>query len=414
MTVQSPLRKALRYYRENGAFTLAQSTFNYLGFAGWPVVGRAIDAVYPRFIVPSEELKSEYCSQYWELEDDLDGLHYGLNEKIAPLQDDPLLSYNYYPRFAFKQPFVAEVPNISVAGPYASAFTDDGKVLLDPHNSFTPGAGWRTGGAIKTAISDVPLTVGTALLRGHAPEPTRTVPIAALVHDYWGNFYHWTLEELLKLRGVQQYEQTTGREVPIIIPSDPKPYITESLRLLGYDEDDYIEWDGEPLGVKQLVVPSFPDPTPRAIEWLRNEITSGIDLSDETSPDWVYVSRQNASKRRVVNYEEVLPVLEQYGVQPVECETLSLEKQIRLFSGVDGIIGPHGAGLTGMIWGSDIRVVEVFNNVVKGPYYVLAHVLGHDYTALSADPVGDAHSERERDVHIEPNKLAETLDRRTN
>jgi capsular polysaccharide biosynthesis protein len=219
------------------------------------------------------------------------------------------------------------------------------------------------------------------------------------------------LEELLKLRGIQQYEQTTGRDVPIIIPSGPKPYITESLRLLGYDEDDYIEWDGEPLGVERLVVPSFPDPTPRAITWLRNEITSGLELSDKASPDWVYVSRQNASTRRVVNYEEVLPLLEEYGVQPVECETLSLEEQIRLFSGVDGIIGPHGAGLTGMIWGSDIRVVEVFNNVVKGPYYVLAHVLGHDYTALSATPVGSAHSERERGIQIDPGELQEELNR---
>jgi hypothetical protein len=82
-----------------------------------------------------------------------------------------------------------------------------------------------------------------------------------------------------------------------------------------------------------------------------------------------------------------------------------------LFSGVDGIIGPHGAGLTGMIWGSDIRVVEVFNNVVKGPYYVLAHVLGHDYTALSATPVGSAYSERERGIQIDLGELQEELNR---
>lgn len=100
MTVEYSPRKALRYYQENGALRLAHSTFDYLVFADCPVVGRGIDAVYPRFIVPSDELKSKYCSRYWDLEENLDGLHYDLNEEIAPLQDDPSLSYNYYPRFA--------------------------------------------------------------------------------------------------------------------------------------------------------------------------------------------------------------------------------------------------------------------------------------------------------------------------
>lgn len=402
-------RRALRDYQENGILSLADSTFNYFVFADWPLIGRTIDAMYPKFIVPSNDLKSKYCSRYWALEEDLNGLHYDLNEEIAPLQDDPSLDYNYYPRFAFKQPFVAEVPNVTVSGPYASAIMEDGKVLLDPHNSFTPGADWRTGGAIKTAISDSLLTVGPALLCGHAPEPERTISVAAVVHGYWGNFYHWILEELLKLRGIQQYEKITGRDVPIIIPSNPKPYVTESLRLLGYDEDDYIEWDQRPLGVDRLIVPSFPDPTPRAIEWLRNEITSGMDFSDEKGSGWVYVSRQNANTRRVVNYKEVEAVLEEYGINPVKCETLSLEEQFRLFSGVDGVIGPHGAGLTGAVWGTDIHLVEVFNNIVKGPYYILAHVLGYDYTAFSAEPVGRAREEREKNMYIDTEDLREIL-----
>jgi len=409
MAAQSPLSKALRHYQENSALSLARSTFNYFEFANWPVVGKAINAAYPAFTVPSDELKSKYCSRYWELEEDLDGLHYDLNEEIAPLQDDPSLDYNYYPRFAFKQPFVAEVPNVTVAGPYASAFVDDGKVLLDPHNSVTPGAGWRTGGAIKTAISDAPLSVGTALLRGRVAEPKRTIPVAALVYPHWSNYYHWTLEELLKLRGVKQYEQVTGSDVPLIIPPESEPYVTESLSLLGYDEDDYIRWEGKSLAVDRLVVPSFPDPTPRAIEWLRTEMTSGLDLSDETGPDWIYISRQNANTRRVGNYEEVKTVLKEYDIQTVECEALCLEEEIRLFNSVDGIIGPHGAGMTAMIWGSDIHVVEMFNNVVKAPYYVLAHVLGHDYSAFSADPVGGLPKKRERDVRIDTNELHDII-----
>jgi len=413
MNSESALRKGVRYCAENGPLSLVHSTFNYLSFSDWPVFGHAIESVYPNYVVTSDELTSEYCSTYWELEEDLTGLHFGLNEEIAPLRDDPSLEYNYRPRFSFEQPFVAEVPNATLAGPYAIAIADDGNVLLDTINSWTPGASWRTGDAMKKAISESPLSVGASVLQGQAPTPKRTIPIAAVVHGYWGNFYHWMVEELLKLRGVREYERRTGRDVPLIVPSDPSPYVTESLRLLGYDEEDYIEWDGETLGVDRLVVPSFPDPTPRALQWLRGEITSGLDLSDESGPDWVYVSRQNADTRRVVNYDEVEDVLEEYGIQPVECETLSLEEQIRLFSGVDGIVGPHGAGLTGLVWGSDIQVVEVFNNVVKGPYYLLAHILGHHYTALSATSVGDMGKKRERHIQIDTDELRGILSRTT-
>ncbi|EMA58378.1 glycosyltransferase family 61 protein [Halorubrum lipolyticum] len=409
MKNQSILRDIRRHYQKNGARSLVRSTFNHPVFADWPVVGHAINSAYPRYLVTSDELKSEYCTTYEELAEDLDGLHYGLNEEIAPLQDDPSLEYNYYPRFSFEQPFVASVPDVTVAGEFPIAIADDGKVLVDTLNSFTDGAGWRTGGAIKQAISGSPITVGTALLRGRAPTSKRAIPVAAIVNGYWGNFYHWTLEELLKLRGIKQYERRTGRDVPLLIPSDPKSYVTESLRLLGYDDADYIEWDGEPLHVDRLIVPSFPDPTPLAMEWLRNEATDGLDLSDDTGPDWVYVSRQNADTRRVANYAEIQPVLEEYGIEPVECETLSLDEQIRLFSSVEGIVGPHGAGLTGLVWSSDLDVVEIFNNVVKGPYYVLAHVLGHDYTALSGEPVGDIPNGRERDIRVDSRRFRDVL-----
>lgn len=406
------IRKLHTYISKNSIRSLPRAVVNYFNFSQWPIFRSIISSKYKDLVIDSNELKSVYSSLYWELDENLDGLNPGLNEEIAPLQDNQSLEFNYWPKFSFKQPFVAEVPDVTVAGPNAVAITNNGRCLLDPINSVTHTPNRRLGGAIKRAISQSPINVGKSLLQKKAPDSKETVSVAAIVHPYWNNYYHWTLEELLKLRGIAHYERMTGRDVTLIIPSDPPSYVTESLELLGYNKNDYIEWDRKILAVDRLVVPSFPDLTPKTVEWLRNEITKEIELPDsETTPDWVYISRQNADTRRVLNYSEVESVLEKYGVQPINCEDLSLEEEIRLFSTVDGVIGPHGAGLTGAVWSSDLHLLEIFNNTIKAPYYMLSYILRHTYTALSADPVGKANDERNRDMVVNTDKLKEELKR---
>lgn len=415
MTGRDSVQKISDFYRENGLVALAQAVFNVADFSQWPILAQVIHPRYNKIVIESEELREKYSSEYWELDEDLDGLHPNLNEQIAPLQQNQSLGFNYWPRFSFKQPFVAEVPEVTIVGPDAIAITNDGRCLLDTHNSITLTPNRRLGGAIKKAILNSPVRIGTTLVKGIRPESIQRESVASVLHNYWGdNYYHWTLEELLKLRGISQYECRTGQDVMLIVPSNPPDYVTESLRLLGYKNGDYIEWDQEVLHVDRLIVPSFPDPTPRRIAWLRGRMSSELNVNrsdTESSPNWVYVSRQNAMLRRVANYSEVESVLNEYGVQPVKCENLTLEEEIRLFRDVEGIIGPHGAGLTAAIWGTNIHLVEIFNGVIKAPYYVIAHALGYNYTALSGEPVGDFEKRRDRDIRIDVDEFERFLAR---
>jgi capsular polysaccharide biosynthesis protein len=154
---------------------------------------------------------------------------------------------------------------------------------------------------------------------------------------------------LLKIRAIEYYEAQTGNDVKLIIPPDPPSYITESLNLIGYDDSRYIEWNNEPIRVSQLVVPSFPEPTPRAIQWLRERILPGIKESN-TGSEWVYISRQQADKRRVKNFTQVKQVLTERNIKIVELESLPLAEQISILHNAEGVVGPHGAGMVNMIW----------------------------------------------------------------
>jgi capsular polysaccharide biosynthesis protein len=326
-------------------------------------------------------------------------------DKIVPLQNENGLTYNRCPEFAFRQPFVTAVEEATLLGPDPIALTQTGHVVPEVVHMTNQR---RTPRAVTSAVLNSPVAVTKAKFgRASLENSLRSIECAAVLQSRWNNYYHWTLEHLPKLRGVARYQQETGDSVTLVIPRNPPEFVTESLELFGYDED-IIEWDGRQTHVETLVVPSFPELLPRTLGWLRTRAFDAVPPATDT-PDWIYLSRERAKKRRVVNKSELESVLAKHSVKIVHLERLSLLEEIALLRSVSGVIGPHGAGLTALLWGEDLSVIELFNDVVKAPYYILSTVLNHKYTALSGRPVDSRPTERNRDFMINPSDLDELL-----
>ena len=65
--------------------------------------------------------------------------------------------------------------------------------------------------------------------------------------------------------------------------------------------------------------------------------------------------------RRLLNEEELDPILERNGFVKVTLEALPIAEQIAIFRGADVIIGPHGAGLTNIMFcRPGTRILEIF------------------------------------------------------
>lgn len=240
-----------------------------------------------------------------------------------------------------------------------------------------------------------------------------TVQVGTVLYHHSSNYYHWMLEQLLKIRYVEHYESRTGEEVTLLVSANAPSFVYEGLKRLGYDGSRYTIWYGEPIRIQKCVIPSFPEPTPKSLEWLRQRMKAPAD-SPADEKRRVYISRQNAEKgRRVENYDEICKVMERYGIESVACESMTLEEEIELFSSAELIVGVHGAGLTAMIWAEDATVLEIFNGVVKGPFYVLSDLLGHNYSALAGTPVGNSRYPKNRDIVLDPEELDRHLDRIT-
>ena len=107
----------------------------------------------------------------------------------------------------------------------------------------------------------------------------------------------------------------------------------------------------------------------------------------------VYISRQRAAKRTIVNEPEVIDVLLEFGFQIVCAEDLSLAEQIKMFSAAQHLVSNHGAGLTNMLFmspGANMLELRHRTDGINNCYFTLASALQLNYFYQSCEPVNPA------------------------
>lgn len=99
---------------------------------------------------------------------------------------------------------------------------------------------------------------------------------------------------------------------------------------------------------------------PLAVRLLRESLPGKLQPGKPASAARVFVSRENAGRRRLLNEAELHPGLIERGFTILHPETLSLEDQINAFRGARDIAGVHGAALVNAVWaGQPARLLEI-------------------------------------------------------
>lgn len=302
--------------------------------------------------------------------------------------------------------FVCEIPDATVLGPTGPGVTAEGRVVVD--TVATPPLGpRRTGVTLAKSIrtNGIRPTLDALSVEG-ATAPDRRFETATLAVPPWLNYYHWTMECLPRIRLLERYGAATGRYPTLLIPPDPPEWVEESLSLVGY-AGDTVRFDGGIAAVETLVVPTFPDPTPAECAWLGDRMRAAVATDDDngTAPERgerIYVARGDATVRRVANRDELQGVLDRYDVDTYLPGALSVREQVALFSQADFVVGPHGAGLTNVVFGEDLAVVELFGDKQIATFDRLAAALGHEYAYVEGEGAGI-------DVRVDTEALDRTL-----
>lgn len=297
------------------------------------------------------------------------------------LDDWPLKILDNAGHYAVSEPTVVEVPDVTLVGRCP--------VPLDAEGTLVTMAVGKSNVALLNVLRSWPALIRYAVGRTRTD---RTVDHAVLLHNAWSDgYFHWVLDDLTRLQGVERLvEQGVFPRPKVVVGPDPPTWQLEYLRLLGYTDDDVIRHAGTTL-VENLVVPSMRregEVSPEALDWLVETISASIDVGPEDGPDRIYVSRSDASRRRVLNEDDLVDALADLGFERYVLTDLNVREQVALFSGAETVVAPHGANLTNVIFCDDARVVELYADWVSEAYAVLSSLRGNGHEFVKCEPVG--------------------------
>lgn len=224
----------------------------------------------------------------------------------------------------------------------------------------------------------------------------------SLLNAWSESYYHWIIECLPLLEGYELFCKKNNIESKIIVGKTPQSFQIETLGLLGYTSENFIYWDFDIANINNFITSSVRRYRyqkhqyvidPRAITWLRNKVlqkSTNLLNEDIFHSQYIYISRNKAGSRRVINESDVFQDLAQMGFKMFYLEDLNFYEQLNLFYHAKCIIAPHGAGLTNLIFSKDGKVIELFGpqRYLLSDYYKLSKIVELSYHFFVEKAIG--------------------------
>jgi capsular polysaccharide biosynthesis protein len=226
------------------------------------------------------------------------------------------------------------------------------------------------------------------------------------------------------MKGIEFYYNEYDTYPELLIPRDPPDWLVDSLRFIGVPAKKLIQRRKSRYHVDTLVVPTVPRHTsltapsgdftrsPQALNWVADRLTDYVNQSD-SNEERILITRRDADSRRLDNESEIISLLSEYGFRSVNLSAMSLREQITLFNSIEYVVAPHGAGLTNIIYSTDIKILEIFGNFVSSIYYEIAGGLNHEYYFLQCNDVQSKNGNsivESRDNVVDQEKIIEIIE----
>lgn len=205
------------------------------------------------------------------------------------------------------------------------------------------------------------------------------IPVDKKVGFLEDKFSNFNVCHLLtdKLSRVKQLQKAFSPEEYILYHKNS--YIDQAKQLTGLKTLDFEQKGYVTLKVSQLFLSSastytFIHPAQNLdsnFQDLKDSIISKVKFDKQKYfPEVFFIDRSSSNSRNVLNLGEFNSFLQDYKIESIKLEDLSLAEQVQLFSGARLVLGVHGAGLTNIMFckeGTD--VVEILPPLCATPAF---------------------------------------------
>lgn len=243
-----------------------------------------------------------------------------------------------------------------------------------------------------TVHFNAPLAEHGVYRRAWLPRAQRLDGRSALLSAAGGNtYYHWMLDVLPRLELLRLAGHDIASVAHVVVNSTRAPFQQETLARVGIDMRRVVSSDeARHLSMHDALVPSHPGPFLHppawAVRWLARTFLGDVSPHARAPGDGslLYLTRQEARRRRIHNGDEVERALIALGFEVLEPEGMTVAEQAARFRGARALVAAHGSALTNLAFClPGTAVIELFQPDDVPPFYwFLANGLGLRYQAL--------------------------------
>lgn len=312
------------------------------------------------------------------------------------------------PRGSIIRPSLTRHDQALVIAPEWLAITRDGDILIDQmvHNPVT----------LRRGTMHVKAATDSRCLMDLPAETTDIVEACALIGGT-GNYYHWLVDHLPRLGMLRRRKDL--RDLKLLVNSDLARHQLESLAALGIGEDQLIRLAPDSMAkCRVLWVPTLMSHITALHRYVAGflRITFLKPEMAQAPRRRLYVSRADASQRRLVNEAEITARLQQQGFEVIVPGQLSFRDQVATFAAAEMIVGPHGAGLANMLFApDDVKIVELgYPQYPSTSFSSIASLLGQTYLRIDGEVAAmSSPMQRTWDFRIDAERVAQAVAKRS-
>ncbi len=219
-------------------------------------------------------------------------------------------------------------------------------------------------------------------------------PILWCLDNYsTGGYFHWLTEILPRLWVAQQHSIKADFAIPDYF-LERWPFISESAK--AFEVERFVILDTKTVvKTPKLILPTQTggpiNYQPISIKGVAKTLKDYFfDPNFQIVSDKIYISREKAKHRKILNEKYFILILIKHGFQIVQFETLDFKTQLNIVARATHMVGIHGAGLTNcMFQPENAKLLEI-----RTPerlswlncFYTLANVFEVKYSYFLGEP----------------------------
>lgn len=242
----------------------------------------------------------------------------------------------------------------------------------------------------------------------------------AFLSARWGGaaYFHWMFDVMTRFDLLQRSGLIDSIDKFVVNACD-SAYQKETLNTLGIPEHKILESRCNlHITADKLIVPSISYDGAGAVskwkcEYLKQAFLTAQQPLKTDYSERIYISREKASYRRIVNDEEVMSFLEKFGFRSVKLETMSVAEQAACLAAAKVVVAPHGAGLTNLVFCTPgTKVIEIFSPIyVPYCYWMISNLCDLEHYYLIGDLLDDGTIEKpvHKNMHLDVNSLEKLM-----